>query len=77
MNEKQSLHTAGRKVTATLAALQEPSLPTDNHQLKIPSLWIRGHYFYCDGEAPEFSSCRAQASVAQSFLVGKKLPPEP
>ena len=71
MNETQSLHATGRKVTATLAALQEPSLPTNNHHLKIPSLWIRGHYFYCDGEALSFRHAERKLALLKAFLSAK------
>lgn len=68
MNQKQSSLTAEQKVTATLATLQEPSSPTGDRCLKVPSLWIRGHYFYCDGEALSFRHAWRKLSLLKAFL---------
>ena len=68
MNDQRSLYAAGKKVTATLAVRQELSLPANNYHLKIPSLWIRGHYFYCDGEALSFRHAARKLSLLKAFL---------
>lgn len=68
MNNKRSLYAAGKKITATLAGRQNLSLPVGNYHLKIPSLWIRGHYFYCDGEALSFRHAERKLSLLKAFL---------
>ena len=68
MNKRQPLLTSEQKVTTTMATLQEPSSPTDTRCLKIPTLWIRGHYFYCDGEALSFRHACRKLSLLKAFL---------
>ncbi len=68
MEKQPWLHSAERTVTTSLANLQESSASLDNRRLKIPSLWIRGHYFYCDGEALSFRHAERKLALLKAFL---------
>ena len=71
MNKELALHSDAQKVTEASDALADPHVPaaTDSCRLKIPSLWIRGHYFYCDGEALSFRHSGRKLALLKAFLA--------
>ena len=66
MNEK--LPRDEQQLTSMLAATHtEP--PLEHRQLSIPTLWIRGYYFYCDGEALSFRHAERKLALLKAFLL--------
>lgn len=58
-----------QQLTSMLAAANM-LLPTLEHRkLNIPALWIRGHYFYCDGEALSFRHAERKLALLKAFLL--------
>ena len=66
---KEGLHYKTRRVTAPLTSLAKPPAPVESRRLKIPSLWLRGHYFYCDGEALSFQHSSRKLALLKAFLA--------
>ena len=65
MDEK--LQRDEQQLASMLAAAHTPS-PLEYRKLNIPTLWIRGHYFYCDGEALSFRHAERKLALLKAFL---------
>ena len=40
----------------------------DGSHLRLPSMWVKGHYFYCDGEALSLANAGCKLDLITAFL---------
>ena len=50
------------------ATCNSSSSDTDCNYLRLPSLWVKGHYFYCDGEALSLTNAGRKLDLITAFL---------
>ncbi len=70
---KNEVRGAVRLATAAATLLESvmPPSSASRHGVQIPSLWLRGHYFYCDGEALSFRQAGRKLALLKAFLATK------
>lgn len=68
MRKELSLHVGEKGIDDMLVSVRECAPQANQYHLRVPSLCIRGQYFYCDDEALSFRNATRKLNLLTCFL---------